>query len=94
MTDIWVLDGDKSYHTKTITTPYDLSKCFFEGLKKASKVIYGQESLSELLHSTDHIRYSTTQGTNALVQKKGPRIGVILAAANDAEVLQQTHKEN
>ena len=43
LTDIWVLDGDKSYHTKTITTPYDLSKCFFEGLKKASRVIYGKE---------------------------------------------------
>ena len=28
LTDIWVLDGESSYHTKTITTPYDLSKCF------------------------------------------------------------------
>ena len=93
LTDIWVLDGDQSYHTKTITTPYDLSKCFFEGLKKVSQVIYGQEELSKLLHSTDHIRYSTTQGTNALVQKKGPRIGIILTSVAAIDTLQETDKE-
>jgi N-methylhydantoinase A/oxoprolinase/acetone carboxylase beta subunit len=93
LTDIWVLDGDQSYHTKTITTPYDLSKCFFEGLKKVSQLIYGQEDMSRLLHTTDHIRYSTTQGTNALVQKKGPRIGIILTSERDIDSLQQTDKE-
>ena len=74
LTDIWVLDGAQSYHTKTITTPYDLSKCFFEGLRKVSEEIYGVEDLKSLLQSTDHIRYSTTQGTNALVQRKGPSL--------------------
>jgi N-methylhydantoinase A/oxoprolinase/acetone carboxylase beta subunit len=78
LTDIWVLDGDRSYHTKTITTPYDLSKCFYEGLKKVSGVIYGEDDLGALLQSTDHIRYSTTQGTNALVERKGPRLGLIV----------------
>ena len=82
LTDIWVLDGDTSYHTKTITTPYDLSKCFFEGLKKVSEDIYGREDLVALLQSTDHIRYSTTQGTNALVERKGPSLGLILNSAD------------
>ena len=78
LTDIWVLDGDRSYHTKTITTPYDLSRCFYEGLKKVSGVIYGEDDLAALLQSTDHIRYSTTQGTNALVERKGPRLGLVI----------------
>lgn len=78
LTDIWVLDGSESYHTKTITTPYDLSKCFFEGLRKVSEEIYGIEDLKALLQSTDHIRYSTTQGTNALVQRKGPSLGLLV----------------
>lgn len=82
LTDIWVLDGEDSYHTKTITTPYDLSKCFFEGLKKISEDIYGREDLKALLQSTDHIRYSTTQGTNALVERKGPSLGVIINASD------------
>lgn len=77
LTDICVIDGDKVWRTKTLTTPYDLSKCLFEGLKKASRLIYGEEDLLKLLLGTSHIRYSTTQGTNALVERKGPRLGLI-----------------
>jgi N-methylhydantoinase A len=93
LTDIWVLDGDRSYHTKTITTPYDLSKCFFEGLKKVSGVIFGEDDVEGLLQTTDHIRYSTTQATNALVIKKGPRLGLVISAGMDLEALKQTAKE-
>lgn len=93
LTDIWVLDGDQPYHTKTITTPYDLSKCFYEGLKKVSGVIYGEDDLATLLQSTDHIRYSTTQGTNALVEKKGPRLGLIIDSGIRVDSLQNTTKE-
>lgn len=87
LTDIWVLDGDRSYHTKTITTPYDLSRCFYEGLKKVSGVIYGDEDLQALLQTTDHIRYSTTQGTNALVERKGPRLGLVIDEHTSLEAL-------
>jgi N-methylhydantoinase A len=90
LTDIWVLDGDKSFHTKTITTPYDLSKCFFEGLKKVSGVIYGEDDVATLLQSTDHIRYSTTQGTNALVERKGPRLGLIIDEGIDMDEIRDT----
>ena len=93
LTDIWVLDGDNSYHTKTLTTPYDLSKCFFEGLKKVSGIIYGEDDVAALLQSTDHIRYSTTHGTNALVMKKGPRLGLVLDVQQNAADLCSTDKE-
>lgn len=84
LTDICVIDGHRVFHTKTLTTPYDLSKCFFEGLKKASTLIYGEERVIDLLLSVDHIRYSTTQGTNAIVERKGPRLGLI---ASDRRVV-------
>ena len=90
LTDICVIDGAKVHHTKTITTPYDLSKCFFEGLKKASVTLYGEERLVDLLLATDHIRYSTTQGTNAIVEKKGPRLGLVVAAGDDTAGLTAT----
>ena len=70
LTDFCVVDGARVYRTKTVTTPYDLSKCFFEGLAKMSRVLYGEEDLLRLMLATDHIRYSTTQGTNALVERK------------------------
>lgn len=83
LTDVVIIDDDRIHRTKTLTTPYDLSKCFFDGLKKASLEIFGREDVAELLRTTDYIRYSTTQGTNALVERKGPRLGLVLAAGDD-----------
>ena len=77
LTDICVWDGTEFTVTKTLTTPFDLSQRLFDGITKASAVIYGRPALSELLHSTKHIRCSTTQGTNALVERRGTRIGLI-----------------
>ncbi len=77
LTDICVLDGGRVWRTKTLTTPYDLSQCLFDGLRKVSKLMYGEEDLLRLVSSAANIRYSTTQGTNALVERKGPRLGLI-----------------
>jgi len=77
LTDVCVWDGPEFTFTKTLTTPFDLSQCLFDGITKASAEICGRPALSELLHSTKHIRHSTTQDTNALVERKGPRIGLI-----------------
>jgi N-methylhydantoinase A len=78
LTDICILDDTGVRKTKVLTTPYDLSKCFFEGLQKASDVIYGQTDVKRLLEEVDLIRYSTTQGTNAICERKGPRLGLIV----------------
>lgn len=80
LTDFCVIDGTNIRRTKSVTTPYDLSKCFFDGLRKVSRTLYGKEDLQRLLLNTDHIRYSTTQGTNALVERKGHRIGLYCRA--------------
>jgi N-methylhydantoinase A len=77
LTDICVWDGQALTYTKTMTTPSDLSQCLFAGMTKASTGIFGEPDLKTLLQSTKHIRYSTTVGTNALVERKGPRIGIV-----------------
>lgn len=77
LTDICVWDGQGFSFTKTLTTPFDLSQCLFDGVEKASANLYGDPDLIRLLHTTQHIRYSTTQGTNALVERKGPAIGLV-----------------
>ena len=89
LTDVCVIDGERVHSTKTLTTPYDLSKCLFEGLNKASKLIYGEEDVLKLLLSTDHIRYSTTQGTNALIERKGPRLGLVTGGGLSAATLRE-----
>jgi N-methylhydantoinase A len=93
LTDICVVEGDDIRYTKTLTTPFDLSRCLFDGLTKASKLVYGDEQLPALLQATDYIRYSTTQGTNALVQRKGPRLGLLVVDPTLVEGLAATADE-
>jgi N-methylhydantoinase A len=77
-TGFCLVDGSEVRYTKTLTTPYDLSRCLFDGLAKVSELAYGRPRLAALLQSTDCIRYSTTQGTNALVQRAGPQLGLLV----------------
>ncbi|HZX98374.1 MAG TPA: hydantoinase/oxoprolinase family protein [Dermatophilaceae bacterium] len=77
LTDIVVGSGADFTFTKTLTTPVDLSQCLFDGMTKASAELFGEADLAKLLHSTRHIRYSSTQGTNALIERDGPLIGLI-----------------
>lgn len=93
LTDICVVDGDKVYYTKTLTTPIDLSECFFEGINKVAKTMYEENSFIKLLQNSTLIRYSSTQGTNALVEHKGPKIGLITDETNLVEQLQNTAAE-
>jgi N-methylhydantoinase A len=87
LTDICVWDGEGFSFTKTLTTPFDLSQCLFDGIEKASAGLYGDKDLVRLLHQTQHIRYSTTQGTNALVERKGPALGLVAEGGGIVEEL-------
>lgn len=87
LTDFCVVTDSAVHHAKTVTTPYDLSKCFFEGLQKVSERVYGAEDVGRLLRDAEHIRYSTTVGTNALVERKGPRLGLLSTQDSDLRPL-------
>jgi N-methylhydantoinase A/oxoprolinase/acetone carboxylase beta subunit len=77
LTDVCATDGVSTIHAKTLTTPHDLTECFVKCLEALSEKIDGEIDLPKLVGSIDYIRYSTTQGTNAIVQRKGPRIGLL-----------------
>jgi N-methylhydantoinase A/oxoprolinase/acetone carboxylase beta subunit len=89
-TGFCLVDGGKVRYTKTLTTPYDLSRCLFDGLAKASELAYGRPRLAAPLQSTDCIRYSTTHGTNALVQRAGPQLGLLVTDPARVEGLAAT----
>lgn len=93
LTDICVWDGTGFTFTKTLTTPHDLSECLFDGMEKASAALYGTPDIERLLHATQHIRYSTTQGTNALVERRGPMIGILTTLPDLAPAMQATDAE-
>jgi N-methylhydantoinase A/oxoprolinase/acetone carboxylase beta subunit len=92
LTDFCVITDQAVHHAKTVTTPYDLSKCFFDGLQKVSGSVYGKTDVGRLLAEAEYIRYSTTVGTNALVERKGPRLSLLVTAGTEISSL--TPKEH
>ena len=67
--------------------------CVIYGLKDVSERIYGEPRMDSLLEEVDYIRYSTTQGTNAVVQRKGPRLGLILRKGQKVKALVRNKDE-
>jgi N-methylhydantoinase A len=61
---------------KVPTTPHDLTVCLVNVIERGAE-LFGL-SKEELLGSTDVIRYSTTVGTNAIIQRSGPKLGVLV----------------
>jgi N-methylhydantoinase A/acetophenone carboxylase len=75
-TDGFITAGDRFELVKVDTTPHDLTVCLINCIDEAARRF--QLSTQELLSRTAIIRYSTTVGTNALLQKKGPKLGLIV----------------
>jgi N-methylhydantoinase A len=85
-TDVCVTDGTRIFHAKSTTTPHDLTQCFVEALRKASRDVYGEEDLGQLIRDTDYLRYSTTSGTNAVVERKGSPVALLVEAGEEDAV--------
>lgn len=83
-TDCFVVWDDKYIEAKALTTHHNLAMGFNEALGKACKVL--DLELEEILGSVDSVRYATTLGTNALIEHKGPKIGMLVTAGYEATV--------
>ncbi len=85
-TDVCVFDGANVHHGKSPTTPHDLTQCFVKSLEHISKKIYGDADLYRLIRDTKYLRYSTTSGTNAVVERKGTPVGLIVDAGQEGDI--------
>lgn len=74
-TDCFVSHEGKYVQAKSLTTHHNLALGFNEALDSACEDL--GISVSHLLGTVESVRYSTTLGTNALIERKGPRIGLI-----------------
>jgi N-methylhydantoinase A/oxoprolinase/acetone carboxylase beta subunit len=70
---------------KTPTTPYDLSVCFSRVIEEGAAAL--GKKIDELLPGVEMIRYSTTIALNRLIEKKGPRLGLITTEGHEDVVL-------
>ncbi|MBI4693168.1 MAG: hydantoinase/oxoprolinase family protein [Gammaproteobacteria bacterium] len=75
-TDCFVSWGECYVQAKALTTHHNLAAGFNEALELATSEL--GITKFDLLSQVDSVRYSTTLGTNALIERKGPRIGLLV----------------
>jgi len=74
-TDVVVSSGGTMTHGKADTTAYDLRVGVHNALQEVAGAL--GSTAEDLLTETESMVYSTTVGTNALVEHKGPVLGLI-----------------
>src|SRR5258708_619953 len=75
-TDCFVVWNERYVEGKALTTHHNLALGFNESLADACKQL--NVEATTLLSQVDSVRYATTLGTNALIERKGPRIGLLV----------------
>ena len=75
-TDLVLIDDDTGqiHYTKTLSTPTDLAQAVVTGI---ARILQRAEVGSEAL---DYVVHGTTVGTNALIERRGAKVGLITTA--------------
>ncbi|MBP1749261.1 MAG: 5-oxoprolinase [Deltaproteobacteria bacterium] len=83
-TDGFLVGGTQVKTVKVPTTPHDLTICFMECIKAGAARF--EMSVEDLLTNTDVIRFSTTIGTNTLIERNGTRIGLLVSEGQEQDL--------
>lgn len=75
-TDCFVSWGAQYIQAKALTTHHNLALGFNAALDIAIEELHIDKRT--LLSQVDSVRYATTLGTNALIERKGPRVGMLI----------------
>ncbi len=75
-TDCFFVWDEQYVEAKALTTHHNLALGFNEALDLACK--RAGLDRGTVLHEVDSVRYATTLGTNALIERKGPKVAAIV----------------
>ena len=78
-TDGYFTREGRSERVKVDTTPHDLTECLANCVAEGARKL-DYPSVQKLLLDTDVFRFSSTIGTNSIIQRSGPRIGLLVSA--------------
>jgi N-methylhydantoinase A/acetophenone carboxylase len=81
-TDGFFVRDDEIRTVKTLTTPHDLTVCFLECIEAGARA-FGLP-VDDLLYDTELVRFSTTIGTNCIIERNGTKLGLIVSGEDDA----------
>jgi len=75
-TDCFVSWDERTLQAKALTTHGNLALGFNRALDEiCAQLAVGREAVLSIV---DSVRYATTLGTNALIERKGPKVGVLI----------------
>lgn len=89
-TDGFFSRGQEYVTVKVDTTPHDLTVCFNQCIKEGAKK-FGYDDVEAFLKQTMLIRLSTTIGTNSLIQRTGPKLGLIVTKGYEETLYQDNN---
>ena len=75
-TDCFFVWDEQYIEAKALTTHHNLALGFNEALDLACRT--AGLNRDEVLSEVDSVRYATTLGTNALIERKGPKVGALV----------------
>ncbi|GAB7386408.1 hydantoinase/oxoprolinase family protein [Bacillaceae bacterium] len=87
-TDGFFTRGGEYETVKVDTTPHDLTVCFNQCIAEGARR-FGFEKVEDFLVRTKTIRLSTTIGTNAIIQRTGPKIGLFVTKGYEENLYQE-----
>lgn len=83
-TDCFLVWDGRYVEAKALTTKHNLAIGFNQALQRAYESL--GITLDEVMSGVDSVRYATTLGTNALIERKGPRVGLLVTAGFESSV--------
>lgn len=77
-TDGYFTRDGSAERVKVDTTPHDLTECLANCVAEGARRL-GYPNVQALLLDTEVFRFSSTIGTNSIIQRTGPRIGLLVS---------------
>ena len=83
-TDCFMVWNEHTIQSKALTTHHNLALGFREALQAGCAKL--NLDMQDVLSQVDSVRYATTLGTNALIQRKGPKVALLVTAGYESSV--------
>ncbi len=77
-TDCYIVQDDKLAYGKAQTTRYNLSRGLLNAVEKCSQDL--GMTVEQVFEKSEIVKYATTLAMNSLLERKGPKLGLITTA--------------
>ncbi len=91
-TDGFFTQNGELHAVKVLTTPHDLTVCLMDCLKEGARNF--DLPTEDMLHSAGIVRYSTTIGTNTIIQESGSKLGLVVSRGYEQNLYRSDYTDD